>query len=53
MLEFRRSLPAYKEREALLKAISENQVNYDLLVIMIDFSCGFIPTLFSLCIHEI
>lgn len=26
MLEFRRSLPAYKERDVLLKAISENQV---------------------------
>lgn len=26
MIEFRRSLPAFKERDALLKAISENQV---------------------------
>lgn len=26
MLKFRRSLPAYKERDALLKAVSENQV---------------------------
>lgn len=26
MLEFRQGLPAYKERDALLKAISENQV---------------------------
>jgi hypothetical protein len=26
MLEFRRSLPAFKARDALLKAISENQV---------------------------
>lgn len=26
MMEFRKSLPAFKEREALLKAISENQV---------------------------
>ena len=26
MIEFRRSLPAYKEKDLLLKAISENQV---------------------------
>lgn len=26
MMEFRKSLPAFKEREALLKAISQNQV---------------------------
>lgn len=32
MLELRRSLPAYKEKDALLKAISENQV---LLLFMI------------------
>lgn len=28
MLELRKSLPAYKSREALLKTISENQVSY-------------------------
>lgn len=27
MMEFRKSLPAFKERETLLKAISENQVH--------------------------
>jgi ATP-dependent RNA helicase DHX36 len=26
MIEFRRSLPAYKEKDVLLKAVSENQV---------------------------
>lgn len=29
MQELRRSLPAFKERDALLKAISENQVYCD------------------------
>ncbi|PON47342.1 ATP-dependent RNA helicase DHX [Parasponia andersonii] len=36
MLEFRKSLPAYKEREALLKVISENQV----VVISGETGCG-------------
>ncbi|KAB1223779.1 putative ATP-dependent RNA helicase DHX57 [Morella rubra] len=36
MLEFRRSLPAFKEREALLKAISENQV----IVVSGQTGCG-------------
>ncbi|XP_021727385.1 DExH-box ATP-dependent RNA helicase DExH3-like [Chenopodium quinoa] len=36
MLEFRRSLPAYKERDALLKAISENQV----VVVSGETGCG-------------
>ncbi|XP_010926080.1 DExH-box ATP-dependent RNA helicase DExH3 [Elaeis guineensis] len=36
MLEFRRSLPAYKEREALLAAISQNQV----VVISGETGCG-------------
>lgn len=30
MLEVRKSLPAYKEKDALLNAISQNQVNYNL-----------------------
>ncbi|GAV67332.1 dsrm domain-containing protein/DEAD domain-containing protein/Helicase_C domain-containing protein/HA2 domain-containing protein/OB_NTP_bind domain-containing protein [Cephalotus follicularis] len=36
MLEFRRSLPAYKEKDALLKAVSENQV----VVISGETGCG-------------
>lgn len=36
MLEFRRSLPAYKERDILLKAISKNQV----VVISGETGCG-------------
>ncbi|XP_015882948.3 DExH-box ATP-dependent RNA helicase DExH3 [Ziziphus jujuba] len=36
MLEFRRSLPAYKERGSLLKAISENQV----VVVSGETGCG-------------
>ncbi|KAL5817928.1 hypothetical protein ACOSQ3_026306 [Xanthoceras sorbifolium] len=36
MLEFRRSLPAYKEREALLKAVSQNQV----VVVSGETGCG-------------
>ncbi|KNA12189.1 hypothetical protein SOVF_127160 [Spinacia oleracea] len=36
MLELRRSLPAYKERDALLKAISENQV----VVVSGETGCG-------------
>ncbi|ESR64932.1 hypothetical protein CICLE_v10007274mg [Citrus x clementina] len=36
MLEFRRSLPSYKERDALLKAISENQV----VVVSGETGCG-------------
>ncbi|KAJ4960848.1 hypothetical protein NE237_020758 [Protea cynaroides] len=36
MLEFRRSLPAYKERDALLTAISQNQV----VVISGETGCG-------------
>ncbi|PKI60014.1 hypothetical protein CRG98_019602 [Punica granatum] len=36
MLEFRRSLPAYKERDALLKAIAENQV----VVVSGETGCG-------------
>lgn len=35
MLELRRSLPAFNERDALLKAISENQVKYDSLVVVV------------------
>ncbi|XP_072985562.1 DExH-box ATP-dependent RNA helicase DExH3-like [Typha latifolia] len=36
MIEFRRSLPAYKEREALLAAISQNQV----VVVSGETGCG-------------
>ncbi|KAF8025211.1 hypothetical protein BT93_F2144 [Corymbia citriodora subsp. variegata] len=36
MLEFRRSLPAYKEKDTLLKAISENQV----VVVSGETGCG-------------
>uniref|UniRef100_A0A1D1YGD6 RNA helicase n=1 Tax=Anthurium amnicola TaxID=1678845 RepID=A0A1D1YGD6_9ARAE len=36
MLEFRRSLPSYKERDALLEAISQNQV----VVISGETGCG-------------
>ncbi|KAL2934161.1 DExH-box ATP-dependent RNA helicase DExH3, partial [Bienertia sinuspersici] len=36
MVEFRRSLPAYKERDILLKAISENQV----VVVSGETGCG-------------
>ncbi|KAL3375265.1 hypothetical protein AABB24_006646 [Solanum stoloniferum] len=36
MLELRRNLPAYKEREALLRAISENQV----VVVSGETGCG-------------
>ncbi|KAI4324673.1 hypothetical protein MLD38_030140 [Melastoma candidum] len=36
MLEFRKSLPAYKERDALLKTISENQV----VVVSGETGCG-------------
>ncbi|XP_057960511.1 DExH-box ATP-dependent RNA helicase DExH5, mitochondrial isoform X2 [Malania oleifera] len=36
MLEFRRSLPAYKEKDALLMAISENQV----VIISGETGCG-------------
>lgn len=32
MLEFRRSLPAYKEKNALLMAILNNQVCFSVLV---------------------
>lgn len=35
MLEFRRSLPAYKEKEALLEAISRNQVLLFLLLLFL------------------
>lgn len=48
MLEFRRSLPAFKEREALLAAISQNQVFQNYMVSFIfpvssatDFICTF------------
>jgi HrpA-like RNA helicase len=37
MLEFRRSLPAFKEKDALLKAISENQVTYDSLITIVNY----------------
>lgn len=33
MLEFRRSLPAYKEKDAVLSAISQNQVLHNILYI--------------------
>ncbi|KAK2437680.1 DExH-box ATP-dependent RNA helicase DExH3 [Trifolium repens] len=36
MLEFRRSLPAFKEREAFLKVVSENQV----IVVSGETGCG-------------
>ncbi|KAJ6677010.1 DEXH-BOX ATP-DEPENDENT RNA HELICASE DEXH5 MITOCHONDRIAL [Salix viminalis] len=36
MIEFRRSLPAYKEKDLLLKAISENQV----IVVSGETGCG-------------
>nr|CAD1838386.1 unnamed protein product [Ananas comosus var. bracteatus] len=36
MLEFRRSLPAFKEREALLEAVSQNQV----IVVSGETGCG-------------
>ncbi|GMH17063.1 hypothetical protein Nepgr_018904 [Nepenthes gracilis] len=36
MIEFRRSLPAYKERDTLLRAISENQV----VVVSGETGCG-------------
>ncbi|KAK4778731.1 hypothetical protein SAY86_006259 [Trapa natans] len=36
MLEFRRSLPAYKEKDALLKAVAENQV----VVVSGETGCG-------------
>ncbi|KAI4347227.1 hypothetical protein L6164_008057 [Bauhinia variegata] len=36
MLEFRRSLPAFKEKDALLKAIAENQV----IVVSGETGCG-------------
>ncbi|KAK9996531.1 hypothetical protein SO802_021217 [Lithocarpus litseifolius] len=36
MLEFRRSLPAFKEKDALLKAVSENQV----IVVSGETGCG-------------
>ncbi|KAH9602084.1 hypothetical protein KSS87_013738 [Heliosperma pusillum] len=36
MIEFRRSLPAHKERDALLKAVSENQV----VVVSGETGCG-------------
>ncbi|KAA0058112.1 DExH-box ATP-dependent RNA helicase DExH3 [Cucumis melo var. makuwa] len=36
MMEFRKSLPAFKEREALLKAISQNQV----VVVSGETGCG-------------
>ncbi|GJN37669.1 hypothetical protein PR202_gb26649 [Eleusine coracana subsp. coracana] len=36
MMEFRRSLPAYKERQALLEAISQNQV----VVVSGETGCG-------------
>ncbi|XP_022134969.1 DExH-box ATP-dependent RNA helicase DExH3 [Momordica charantia] len=36
MMEFRKSLPAFKERETLLKAISENQV----IVVSGETGCG-------------
>lgn len=45
MLELRRSLPAYKEKDALLKAISENQVRYDFATVTIKvlgvYECSF------------
>ncbi|KAG6746825.1 hypothetical protein POTOM_049194 [Populus tomentosa] len=36
MIEFRRSLPAYKEKDVLLKAVSENQV----IVVSGETGCG-------------
>lgn len=42
MLEFRRSLPAYKEKESLLRAISENQV----LVFFLSYLYCFLKTTF-------
>lgn len=33
MLEFRRSLPAYKEKDAVLSAISQNQVCHNVFYI--------------------
>ena len=38
MLEFRKSLPAYKEKDAILTTISQNQV---LMVLYINISCLF------------
>lgn len=39
MQEFRRSLPAYKEREALLNAISQNQVLYAFSFVLVGLGC--------------
>lgn len=39
MLEFRKSLPAYKERDALLSVISENQVHNGLFYQKVLFMC--------------
>lgn len=40
MQEFRRSLPAYKERDALLEAISQNQVCVSMmrLFVLMEFA---------------
>ena len=35
MLELRKSLPAYKKKDALLKAVSENQVSCNLLLLQL------------------
>lgn len=54
MLELRRSLPAFKEKDALLKAISENQVMYDscsLLQIMVE-CLTYIPLQVRVCLQE-
>lgn len=45
MLEFRRSLPAFKAKEALLKTISENQVNKGKRVLFVSVIYNFFYSL--------
>lgn len=48
MLEFRRSLPAYKEKDLLLTAISQNQVCYGIPQLLTFFAYQFGPLVFEM-----
>lgn len=47
MLELRKSLPAYKSREALLKTISENQVSYYYMTFFYLIDCFLFCCIYS------
>lgn len=56
MLEFRRSLPAYKEKDAVLAAISQNQVSHNciFLFLLSCFTCsqGVLPNFSRAVVYE-